>query len=73
MEKIKGTHLFMTACCDGCLRLWDYRTDNCLMRYSGFTDVIQCMALSHDQQMIAAGSDDSTVKVFDIHYNNIEM
>lgn len=50
---------------DGCIKLWDTATGNCLQTFIGHTGDIRSLAVSPDGQILASGSGDGTLKLWD--------
>lgn len=65
-ELIPQSSSFATGCADGVVRIWDFRTSRCLQELHGFSSGVLCMDVSLDGKHVLAGSDDGTVRVFEI-------
>ena len=56
------------ASTDGCVRVWDIRSGQCIDEFTGHEDMILSMDILEDQDrkesIILTGSDDGTAKVF---------
>ncbi|MES0336393.1 MAG: protein kinase [Candidatus Magnetobacterium sp. LHC-1] len=61
-------NLFLTACEDGSVGLWDYKTRTIQSRYEeAHLEGVTCVAFSPDGQYFASGSKDTTVSLWSIH------
>lgn len=58
--------LVVTACLDCCVRVWDARTGDCKATFRGFREPVQDLALSPGGDMVLAGSEDGTARVFSL-------
>lgn len=58
--------IVLTACLDGCVRAWDVRTGACQFVFRGFTAPVQDLALSPSGDMVVAGAEDGTARVFSL-------
>ena len=47
------------------IQLWDVKTGRSLGTLSGHTEQIETLMFSHDGKMLASGSDDGTVLLWD--------
>eukprot|EP00794_Sanderia_malayensis_P017476 gene17476-19223_t len=56
-------HVF-TAALDGIVRLWDFRSGQCIKQWHGHMDTVLDLKISKTDQMIITSSDDGTAKVF---------
>eukprot|EP00803_Ostreobium_quekettii_P005142 evm.model.scf_54.4 EVM.evm.TU.scf_54.4 scf_54:59274-65880(-) len=66
LSSIPSSPLFLSGCLDTAVRLWDSRTGRCERLMRGHHEGIQCMAVSPDGRRVLTGSDDHSVRVFDI-------
>jgi len=66
IKALTQSPVFVTGSLDGIVRLWDTRRSDLIKELKGFDDAIQCLAVSPNEQLVMAGSDDTTVRIFDI-------
>lgn len=66
MKAIAQSNLFVTGCMDGVVRTWDVRANTCVREYHGFRDGVLSLAVSPDSKYVLAGSDDHSVRVFEL-------
>ncbi|GMH40659.1 hypothetical protein BSKO_08563 [Bryopsis sp. KO-2023] len=66
MKTLPQSNMFITGCLDGVVRAWDMRMDNCVREYHGFQDGVLSLALSPNAKYVLAGSDDHSVRVFEL-------
>lgn len=52
---------------DNSARLWDWNTATCLHRFTGHDGLVFAVAISPDQKLLATGSLDQTIKLWDLH------
>jgi len=55
-----------TGCLDGRVRLWDSRSAECVITFSGHSDIIQSIEVSANREYLVSTSLDSTACVFDV-------
>lgn len=58
------TPTFLTGSADKTLKLWDYRTGNCVKTLLGNRDIVHAVSLSVDGKVVISGSEDGTVRTF---------
>ena len=62
--------LVYTASSDGTIRIWDARNGNLVTALTGHTDMINDLSVqtieNGDKAVVVSGSDDSTVRIFDV-------
>ena len=58
--------LVFTGCLDGAVRCWDTRTGSCVRQWRGHTDAVQDLAVSPDGNLVIAGGEDDTARVFSL-------
>jgi len=67
--------IVFTAASDGCVRLWDARNGACLICLIGHTDTINdmdiCFLDGGKNALVVTGSDDFTVRVFEVNIESI--
>ena len=57
---------------DKTIKVWDFKTGECLNSLEGHSDCVRSIAISPDGKNIVSGSDDTTIKVWDFkNVNNI--
>jgi len=56
----------VTGSQDKTVRLWDTTSAKCLNVIEGHTDSVRCVQLDQDKNKIISGSDDSTIKIYDL-------
>ena len=59
-------NLVMAAYSDSLVRQWDANTAQWTHRSAGYTGVVKCLQYDHEAGLLYSGSDDKTIKVFDI-------
>lgn len=63
--KFKG-HNVMAGYSDSVLRQWDMTTGQCVRAYEGHAGGVKCLQYDEATNTLFSGSDDKTVKVFDV-------
>lgn len=66
MKTIPSTALLTTGSIDGVVRVWDMRSSDCIKEFHGFRANVLCLDISPDSKYIIAGSDDGTVRAFEL-------
>lgn len=67
LRKIPGDRLIVTSCADKYLRIWDTETAKIVLEIGPFNSDVYSMDVSEDgKRLIAASSDERTVRLFDI-------
>eukprot|EP00210_Caulerpa_lentillifera_P000319 g312.t1 len=69
IKALTQSPVLVTGCLDGIVRLLDARSCDFIKEFKGSEDSIQCLAVSPNEHMILTGSDDATVRIFDIRQN----
>ncbi|MEI6758774.1 MAG: hypothetical protein WCK85_13065, partial [Chlorobium sp.] len=58
---------------DKTLKVWDFKSGNCIHTLSGHSGGVYACAISHDNNFLLSGSDDNTLKVWDFKSGNCIM
>jgi WD repeat-containing protein 61 len=60
-------NLFASGSCDRRVKVWDLRTRECLNSFEDQAEQVWSVAFSPDGKNIAAGSEDGSVSVYEVH------
>ena len=56
----------VSASSDKTIKIWDFKTAECLNTLEGFQRLVNSIAISPDNKYIVSGSDDNTIKIWDL-------
>jgi guanine nucleotide-binding protein G(I)/G(S)/G(T) subunit beta-1 len=59
-------NVFVSGSCDTTAKVWDTRTAQCVMTLRGHESDVNCVTMFPDSLAFGTGSDDASVRVFDI-------
>ncbi|GAA5923607.1 hypothetical protein JCM1841_001298 [Sporobolomyces salmonicolor] len=59
-----NTPTFLTGSADKTLKLWDYRTGQCVKTLLGNRDIVHAVSVSGDGKVVVSGSEDGAVRTF---------
>ena len=59
-------NIFISGSCDSTAKVWDSRTSECTMTLRGHNNDINAVDIFQDGYSFATGSDDSSVRIFDM-------
>lgn len=67
MTKMNGAENYLASCdSEGMLKIWDKRMMKCVSSIESGDYSLNCLDFEKNGKMIVAGSDDFSVKIFDI-------
>ncbi|MBW4693592.1 MAG: serine/threonine protein kinase [Lyngbya sp. HA4199-MV5] len=53
--------------CGTTIKLWDLQTGQAIRTLTGHLDIVSCLAMSPDGQMLISGSADKSIRLWDLH------
>ena len=63
---VTNDNLIISGSEDGTLRVWDFKSGNCLHVLKGHSSPITALGLASEKRIIISGTDNGTVKIWDI-------